>query len=37
MRCDGCLPDGGDRVRLTARADIMANLFEEEESGQPIG
>src|SRR5437764_15090062 len=27
----------GDRVRLTARADVVADLFEQEESGQPIG
>jgi hypothetical protein len=27
----------GDRVRLTARADVVANLFEQEESGNPIG
>ena len=27
----------GDKVRLTARADVAADLFEQEESGQPIG
>jgi hypothetical protein len=27
----------GDTVRLTARADVVADLFEEEESGEPIG
>jgi hypothetical protein len=27
----------GNRVRLTARADVVADLFEQEESGQPIG
>jgi hypothetical protein len=27
----------GDRVRLTARADVVADLFEQEESGNPIG
>ena len=27
----------GDRVRLTARGDVVADLFEQEESGQPIG
>ncbi len=27
----------GDTVRLTARADVVADLFEEEESGTPIG
>lgn len=27
----------GDRVRLTARADVVADLFEEERSGKPIG
>jgi hypothetical protein len=26
-----------DRVRLTARADVVADLFEQEESGNPIG
>lgn len=26
-----------DTVRLTARADVVADLFEQEESGQPIG
>jgi hypothetical protein len=26
----------GDRVRLTARGDVVADLFEQEESGQPI-
>lgn len=27
----------GDKVRLTARADVVADLFEQEESGQPLG
>jgi hypothetical protein len=27
----------GDRVRLTARGDVVADLFEQEASGQPIG
>ena len=27
----------GDTVRLTARADVVADLFEQEESGEPIG
>lgn len=27
----------GDQVRLTARADVVADLFEQEESGEPIG
>jgi hypothetical protein len=27
----------GDRVRLTARGDVVADLFEQEEGGQPIG
>ena len=27
----------GDRVRLTARGDVVADLFEQEESGEPIG
>ncbi|MGN6590186.1 MAG: DUF2171 domain-containing protein [Sphingomicrobium sp.] len=26
-----------DRVRLSANADVAADLFEEEESGNPIG
>ena len=26
----------GDRVRLTARGDVVADLFEQEESGRPI-
>jgi hypothetical protein len=26
----------GDRVRLTARGDVVADLFEQEESGQPL-
>lgn len=26
-----------DRVRLSANADVAADLFEEEESGQPLG
>ena len=25
------------KVRLTARADVVADLFEQEESGEPIG
>jgi hypothetical protein len=24
-------------VRLTARGDVVADLFEQEESGEPIG
>ncbi len=37
------LPNGliaeveGDQVRLSANADVAANLFEEEESGQSLG
>ena len=37
------LPEGliaeieGDTVRLSARGDVVADLFEQEESGQPIG
>ena len=27
----------GDQVRLSANADVAADLFEEEESGQPLG
>ena len=27
----------GDTVRLTARGDVVADLFEQEESGTPIG
>lgn len=27
----------GDQVRLSANADVAAGLFEEEESGEPIG
>ena len=27
----------GDTVRLSANADVVAALFEEEASGQPIG
>ena len=27
----------GDKVRLSARADVAAELFEQEESGQPLG
>jgi hypothetical protein len=27
----------GDKVRLSARADVVADLFEQEQSGQPIG
>ena len=27
----------GDKVRLTARGDVDADLFEQEESGNPIG
>ena len=26
-----------NRVRLTARGDVVADLFEQEESGQPLG
>jgi hypothetical protein len=26
----------GDRVRLTARGDVVADLFEQEEGGQPL-
>ena len=26
----------GDRVRLTARGDVVADLFEQEQSGRPI-
>jgi hypothetical protein len=27
----------GDQVRLTARGDVVADLFEQEAGGQPIG
>ncbi|MEP7130737.1 MAG: DUF2171 domain-containing protein [Sphingomicrobium sp.] len=27
----------GDKVRLTARGDVVADLFEEEQSGDAIG
>jgi hypothetical protein len=27
----------GDRVRLTARGDVVADLFEQEAGGEPIG
>jgi hypothetical protein len=27
----------GEQVRLTARGDVVADLFEQEEGGQPIG
>jgi hypothetical protein len=27
----------GDQVRLSANADVAADLFEEEESGEPLG
>ncbi|HKX92344.1 MAG TPA: DUF2171 domain-containing protein [Sphingomicrobium sp.] len=27
----------GDTVRLTARGDVVADLFEQERSGEPIG
>lgn len=27
----------GEQVRLTARGDVVADLFEQEQSGQPIG
>ena len=27
----------GDQVRLTARGDVVADLFEQEQSGDPIG
>jgi hypothetical protein len=26
----------GDKVRLTARGDVVADLFEQEESGAPL-
>ena len=26
----------GDKVRLTARGDVVADLFEQEESGHPL-
>ncbi|HWC55477.1 MAG TPA: DUF2171 domain-containing protein, partial [Sphingomicrobium sp.] len=27
----------GDKVRLSANGDVAADLFEQEESGQPLG
>ncbi len=27
----------GDKVRLTARGDVVADLFEQERSGEPVG
>lgn len=27
----------GDRVRLSANGDVVADLFEQEQGGQPIG
>ncbi|MFL6752438.1 MAG: DUF2171 domain-containing protein [Sphingomicrobium sp.] len=27
----------GEKVRLTARGDVVADLFEQEEGGQPLG
>jgi len=27
----------GEQVRLTARGDVVADLFEQEQSGDPIG
>jgi hypothetical protein len=27
----------GDKVRLTARGDVVADLFEQEKSGEPVG
>ena len=27
----------GDKVRLSARGDVVADLFEQENSGQPLG
>ena len=27
----------GDKVRLSANGDVAADLFEQEQSGQPIG
>jgi hypothetical protein len=27
----------GDRVRLSANGDVAADLFEQEQSGEPIG
>ena len=27
----------GDRARLSANGDVAADLFEQEESGQPLG
>jgi hypothetical protein len=29
--------DEGDKVRLTARGDVVADLFEQERSGEPVG
>jgi hypothetical protein len=26
----------GDRVRLTARGDVVADLFEQEQAGEPL-
>jgi hypothetical protein len=27
----------GDKVRLSARGDVVADLFEQEQGGQPLG
>jgi hypothetical protein len=27
----------GDKVRLTARGDVVADLFEQEKGGEPVG
>jgi len=27
----------GDKVRLSARGEVVADLFEQEKSGQPLG
>jgi hypothetical protein len=27
----------GEKVRLTARGDVVADLFEQEDSGEPLG
>ena len=27
----------GDKVRLSARGDVVADLFEQEQSGEPVG
>jgi hypothetical protein len=27
----------GDKVRLTSRGDVVADLFEQEPSGEPLG